>query len=290
MAGPGDNTRGRPKGAGDGDAFKRALTLCMRAVAGDHDLEVSFSKDKPALVGNRARLPDLPKKPTAQDVGVTRGLGDSMALRRACHDSQVHTRLAPEGNQARAVYDAVEQARVEAIGSRAMQGVADNLDAMLEDKYARANLAGVADRADAPIEEAIALMVREKLTGRAAPKSGERLVDLWRSWVEEKAGADIDGLLDKLDDQQAFARGVRDMLVAMEMAEELGEDEQAEDSESDEEQPEGEDSSEEGGEQESGSEQERADDADSASEEEEAGETESADASADDVDQEDDVE
>ena len=145
----------------------------MRAISGDGELEVAFAKDKPALAGNRARLPDMAKKPTAMDVAVTRGLGDSMALKRACHDARVHTKLAPEGKQARAVFDAIEQARVEAIGSRAMTGVGDNIGSMLEDKYAKANLAEVRERADAPLEEALALMVREKLTGRAAPRSGE---------------------------------------------------------------------------------------------------------------------
>ena len=188
MAGPGDNTRNRPKPGGETDAFKRAVTLCMRAISGDHELEVGFAKDKPALAGNRARLPELPKKPTRNDIAVTRGLGDSMALKRACHDLRIHSKFAPEGKQARAVYDAVEQARVEAIGSRVMLGVADNIDTMLDDKYAKANLAAVADKADAPIEEALALMVREKLTGRPVPPSGEAMVSLWRDFVEEKAG------------------------------------------------------------------------------------------------------
>src|SRR4051794_29449025 len=212
MAGPGDNSRGKPRSNAGTDNFKRSVTVCMRAIAGDHELEIAFAKDKPALAGNRARLPELPKKPSRKDIGVTRGLGDSMALRRACHDMRIHTRLAPEGRQARAIFDAVEQARVEAIGARAMSGVAANLGSMLEDKLAKANLAEVRDKADAPIEEAIALMVRERLTGKAAPKSGERIVDLWREWVESKAAADIDALLEKLDDQQAFGRVVRDML------------------------------------------------------------------------------
>jgi hypothetical protein len=149
MAGPGDNTRNRSKPGADNDAFKRAVTACIRAIAGDNELEVAFAKDKPALAGNRARLPDLPRKPTANDLAVTRGIGDSIALRKARHDASIHTRLAPEGREARAVFDALEQARVEAIGSRAMQGVADNIGSMLEDKYAKANLADVADQADA---------------------------------------------------------------------------------------------------------------------------------------------
>ena len=31
MAGPGDNTRNKPKNGSDTDAFKRAVTVCMRA-------------------------------------------------------------------------------------------------------------------------------------------------------------------------------------------------------------------------------------------------------------------
>ncbi|RWI11432.1 cobaltochelatase subunit CobT [Mesorhizobium sp.] len=290
MAGPGDNTRNKSKTGSEADSFKRAVTVCMRAIAGDKDLEVGFAKDRPALAGSRARLPELPKKASKADIAITRGLGDSMALKRACHDTRIHTRLAPEGKQARAIYDAVEQARVEAIGSRAMQGVADNIGSMLEDKYARANLIDVKDKADAPIEEALALMVREKLTGRAVPKSGERLVDLWRPWVEEKASADLDGLSAKLDDQQGFARVVRDMLASMEMAEELGDDQETEDSEdNDENQPQGEEQSEEGGEDDSGSEQSQSDDTEASSDDEQSAETEASDATADDLSDDDDA-
>lgn len=290
MAGPGDNTRNKPKNGTDTDAFKRAVTVTMRAIAGDHEMEIAFAKDRPALAGSRARLPELPKKPSKSDVAVTRGLGDSMALKRACHDMRIHTRLAPEGKQARAIYDAVEQARCEAIGSRAMQGVADNIGMMLEDKYAKANLADVREQADAPLEEAIALIVRERLTGRAVPKSGERMVGLWRKWVEDKAGTDMEGLSDKLDDQQAFARVVREMLASMEMAEELGDDEETEDAEDDnDDQPQGEENSEKGGEEDSGSDESQSDDAEASAEEQETGETEASDATADDMSDDEDA-
>ncbi|AEH86048.1 cobaltochelatase subunit CobT [Mesorhizobium opportunistum] len=290
MAGPGDNTRNKSKTGSEADSFKRAVTVCMRAIAGDKEMEVGFAKDRPALAGSRARLPELPKKASKTDIAITRGLGDSMALKRACHDQRIHTKLAPEGKAARAIYDAVEQARVEAIGSRAMQGVADNIGSMLEDKYAKANLIDVKDKADAPIEEALALMVREKLTGRSIPKSGERLVELWRPWVEEKAKADLEGLSAKLEDQQAFARVVREMLASMEMAEELGDDQETEDSEdNDDNQPQGEEQSEEGGEEDSGSEQSQSEDAEASADDEQSSETEASDATADDLSDDDDA-
>jgi len=283
MAGPGDNTRNRSAKGGDIDSFKRAMSVSMRAISGDNTLEVSFSKDKPVLAGNIARLPDLPKKANATDVAVTRGLGDSMALRRARHDPRIHMKLAPEGKLARSVFDAVEQARVEAIGSRAMKGVSDNIAQMLEDRYAKANYAAITEQAEAPLEDALALIVRERLTGRAAPESAGQVVELWRPWIEDKAGGDLDTLVDKLEDQQAFARVVREMLAAMEMAEELGEDEEADDENEDDDSPQGEEDSEEGGEDDSGSEESQSEESDTTSEDQETGETETSDASADDL-------
>ncbi len=282
MAGPGDNSRAKPKTGADGELVKRAIATCVRAISGDAQMEVSFAKDKPALAGSRARLPELPRKPTRNDISITRGIGDSIALRRARHDAAIHTKLAPDGKQARAVFDAIEQARVEAIGARAMTGVGDNLAVMLEDRYHKANLAGVTERADAPIEEALALIVREKLTGRPVPKSAEKVVSLWRDWIDDKVGGDYSGLETALNDQNAFGRVVRDMLVQMDMAEELGEDQSQEDTEDDDDQPQGEEQSEDGGDDESGGDQSQSEEAEASDEEQEAGEMEAADATSDD--------
>lgn len=286
MAGRGDNIRAKSRTGSNSEPLKRAISACVRAIAGDHDLEVSFSKDKPALSGEMARLPELPKKPSANDISVIRGVGDSMALRKACHNIRTHAGLAPDGQQARAIFDAVEQARVEAIGARRMAGVAENIDSMLEDRYLQSNLAGVTDQSEAPIEEAISMIVRERLTGRAAPKSGENVANLWREWVEEKAGGDIDDLVANIDDQGAFARTVRSMLAAMDLAEELGEENEPEDSEESEEQPEAEEGGEEGGESEEGSDQSQSEETESSAEDQEAGEAEAQEADAQEMDEE----
>ena len=119
------------------EPLKRSVAGTMRAIARKGDLEVTFASDRPALMGDKARLPEPPRKLNPQDVAILRGHADSMALRLACHDAAVHRRLAPDAGPGRAVFDAVEQARVEAIGSRRMEGVAGNLSAMLEDRYHR---------------------------------------------------------------------------------------------------------------------------------------------------------
>ncbi len=260
------------------EPFKRAVGGAMRAIAGRAELDISFANDRPALIGDKARLPEPPRKMSAADAAIVRGHSDSMALRLSCHDTNVHRRLLPEGQTARAVYDAVEQARVESIGSRRMDGVASNISAMLEDKYHRGNFQDVRDVADAPIEDAIAMMVRERLTGMAPPASAKPLVDLWRPHIEEKAGATLDTLTGRIEDQKAFARLVRDLLVKLDMAEEAkGEPEADEDQSQDEQQSESEEQNQGETEEQSSTEQAESSSADESTQELEDGMADSED-------------
>src|SRR5262245_26928851 len=98
------------------EPFKRSVTGCLRAIARQPELEVSFAAERPGYGGGKARLPEPPRKLTREDAAIVRGHADSIALRLACHDAAIHRKLVPGGQQARAVFEAVEQARVEAIG------------------------------------------------------------------------------------------------------------------------------------------------------------------------------
>ncbi|WP_152045070.1 cobaltochelatase subunit CobT [Aureimonas psammosilenae] len=286
----GDNAKQNPKaGAPDREPFRRAVAGCMRAIAGDAELEITYGNERPGLTGQRARLPELPKRATTNDVAVLRGLGDAMALRRARHDAKIHATLSPDGKAARAIFDAVEQARVEAIGANAMPGVGDNLASMIEDKYFRSNLTDVTDRAEAPLEDAVALMVREKLTGRPVPKSAEALVDVWRDWVEGKAGARLERLGSSIEDQNAFARAVRDLLTAMDMAEELGQEASENDEQSEEQgDTQNRDNDESNSEKETGEQDSRAEETEAEGETEDAAEADDSQITADDASEDDD--
>ena len=216
------------------EPFKRAVTGCLRALARKPELEVAFAAERPGLMGGKVRLPEPPRKLGKAEAAIVRGHADSIALRLACHDAAMHRRLQPAGQQARAVFEAVEQARVEAIGARRMDGVAQNLTAMLDERFHRGKFEEITERADAPIEDALALMVRERLTGMAPPPAARKLVDLWRPLIEDRAGSDLDRLENLVEDQRQFGDVVHDLLDALEMGEDRSHD-------SDEEEEEGED-------------------------------------------------
>ncbi len=203
------------------DPFKRAVTMTTRSIAADSAMEVVFTSEPPGLAGKTARLPEPSRVPSKTEIAVIRGHADAAALSVACHDASLHESLAPSGGEARDVFEAIEQARVEAIGAQRMQGVAANLAARMEQRYERSRFAEVADRSEAPLPDALALLVRETLTGEAPPAKARALVNLWRPWIEGRARTVLDRLPETMFDQEAFGRLTRDLLAALNLAEQL---------------------------------------------------------------------
>jgi cobaltochelatase CobT len=217
------------------EPFKRVLGMAVRAIAGDGEVQVTYAPGKPELDGKLVQLPEPSRAPSRKEIAVVRGWADSLALTAACHDPKLHARLAPKSGPARAVFEAVERARVEALGANRMSGMAANLTARVEEQYGHGRYAEITERADAPLEDALSLMVRERLTGAAPPDTAKAMVDLWRPWIEERAGRTL-SKLDKLaEDQATFGRSLRDLLKSLNVSEELsdGEREEGEDDEQD---------------------------------------------------------
>ena len=219
------------------EPLKRVLGLAVRAIAADHEIEVTYGATKPALEGKHVRLSEPSRVPSPGEIAVLRGWADSLALTAACHDDGVHRRLAPPSGPAREVFEAMERARVEAVGANRMHGMAENLAAKCEDEYGHGRFSHVTDRNDAPISNVLSLLVREHLTGRAPPEAAKALVDLWRPHLDDRADAVFREMKGLAEDQEGFGRLARDLLKALDMAEDLSEGQTEETEETAEEQP-----------------------------------------------------
>jgi cobaltochelatase CobT len=213
------------------EPFKRALAHATRSLAEQPDLEIVFAGDGPRLSGHQAILPHPPRDLTAKEAGRIRGLADQMALRLAHHDALAHARLKPVDAAAQAIFEAVEQARYEAIGANALGGVRENLKTALEARVERSALGRVEDRTRAPLPEILGLIVRERLTGQAPPEGARTVVDLLRPDIEKRAGKDLDRLAGAMDDQAAFAKVARAILKDLDFGDDLqdGDDRDSED-------------------------------------------------------------
>jgi cobaltochelatase CobT len=216
------------------EIFKRALAHAARSLAEQPDLEVVFSGDGPSLTGRRAVLPHPPRELSGPETTRIRGLADQLALRVAHHDEATHGKSRPKSVEGAQVYDALEQARIEAIGANALSGVRDNLAAVLEQAVQRKGLDHLVDPAAAPMADILALIARERLTGVPPPPAARLLVDAFREQVEAKAGPDLDRLLGNLENQRAFARVARAIVRDMELGDDLSDapDQDAQDEES----------------------------------------------------------
>ena len=205
------------------EPFKRATTATIRAIAGNDELEVTFGQGPPSVRGNRIRVPLPNMGASADEIDAVRGMGDEFALKMRYHDDGVHNRLAPRGGPAQEMFQWIEDARVAAIGSLRMEGVAQNLDASLEVQCQQAAFDTITVESEAPLSVAVGLLVRQRLTGRELPPSAENVVQFWRDYVEEHAGSDLDRLRGVLHEQQEFADVCRSIIDDLGLMTELDE-------------------------------------------------------------------
>jgi len=221
------------------DTYKQALSAATRALSGERGLDVQFGGEVGGIV-KRPRndgqvetqvvLPLPASQATAKAIAKSRGEADALALRLALHDTEVYAKNLPNPGPALAIYEALEQSRVEALGAQVMDGVGDNLYAAQD---ARARKRGYhnpdLEQKDAPLAEAVGVLAREIFSGRPAPDGAKGLMSAWRDYMTEIGGETLEALSKSVDDQAAFSELSQDLLRAFDMGEELADIEQSED-------------------------------------------------------------
>jgi cobaltochelatase CobT len=211
MNGSKDNSRA--------EEFKRATAGALRAIAETADVQVAFQPGPSGVTGKRARLPLPTRALPPAEMARLRGASDAIALRLRHHDGAVHAARSPGPRAAKDVYDALEQARVETVGARHMEGVATNLRAKLTEECEAEGYDRMTRRDQLPAAAALSLLARERMSGQAAPAPASRVLDLWRESLGEGAEKALDDLNAAQGDQAAFTRAARRLLAALDLAE-----------------------------------------------------------------------
>lgn len=208
--------------------FKRAVSSTVRAMANDAEIEVSFGTAPPPAT-DQLRLPMVYSDMSAEEISELRGKGDSFSLRKRYHDANLHSKYMPKGDIAQSVYNAIEDARVEAIGSTEMKGVAKNLKANLEKYYQDHQISQSEESAEAPLGDILKLLVRERLTQELPPVPARKTVNQLRYEIEEKAGNHLDKLVASLHDQDKFSVLSRKVIADLDLAQDYDEQQENDD-------------------------------------------------------------
>ncbi len=207
------------------ESLKRATAAALRAVARKPDATVSYGAAGPRAAGGAVTLPQPSRALPLAEVACLRGQADSAALHLRYHDENLHRRRRPQGAAAREAFDAVEQARVEALGARRLAGVAANLTAVTADRCKRHGFENLRSPNDAPLAEMLRLIAREALAGAPPPESARELVKHWKSRFSSRAKKDLGELGKFLDDQDRFAGAARRLIADLDLMDESEEQE-----------------------------------------------------------------
>jgi cobaltochelatase CobT len=209
------NSSNQPDDAGAVDVFRQSLGSATRAISREPELEVQFVSETPSFTGQSVRLRrplnDLPY----EEVSNLRGQADAIALRLRYHDVAEHRANLPRDGAARTLFNALEQARCEALGANRMPGASMNLGAALEEKYRSQGFDAITDLEEAPVGEIVRLLVREAMTGDAPPPSARRLVDMCRDKIQPTIDPFLPKLVECADNQSQFADELRGLLLAL---------------------------------------------------------------------------
>jgi len=216
------------------DDLKSALTGAARAIAHRPEIELAYSSDAPSQSGLHLKVPMPARDLPADQVAEARGQVDAMALRLRHHDAAVHSAHRPTDPVSAACFDAMERARVEALGARRYAGMRDNLAKALDARIRTDPIARATSRETVPLSTALELMLRTRLTGEPIPPAALEGVLMVADRIEKGAGPALDNLGLALDDQAHFAEFARaalrqlDLTLGDEDADEAGDEDDEE--------------------------------------------------------------
>lgn len=206
-----------------GDIFRQATTQTIHTLAGDDTVSVVFVSQPHGLVGREIRLPDPGPDPDLQTRQSIRAQADSAALQLAYHDDSVHQQRLPQTKEGRAIYDLLEKARCEGIGSHQYQGVCQNIQQFQEQECHRKGYKRITDKSHVPLSDILSLLTRSAISGHPVPEIAEPVIDLWRPWLEQHLPDGLEKTFAKLaknpENQTSFTSTVRQLLDQLDIEE-----------------------------------------------------------------------
>lgn len=199
--------------------FLKANAASLRALAGGTQHEVRYVGQDSIITNDGVRLPAPPRERSANTENQLRGASDAAGLWLAHHNKKTHQRVSPKSSAAKMVFEAAEKARVEAIGSNDMAGVRKNLTERLEIHYTLHPLGipspEASDQLENGLSEAVRLIIREKLTGEKPPAAAGMAMDLWRPFIESRAGDLLEEMKSATQNQAVFADFAKQLIGAL---------------------------------------------------------------------------
>ncbi len=214
------------------ERFKQALIGTIHTLSGYTATNINFCS---STVNNRqyqsknnkenVYLPQPPEIQDAKTLQFIRGQADALALYLKYHDNDLPSPPDLTSGDAQNSFNALEQVRVEALGSKKMAGVAANLQAVMEHNSHIEGHARMDKAEQLSPAKALSLLVYETLTGKTVPTASRKILQLWRNQLTPQGEKALKAMKEALTDQDHYAQATKQLLQAYRLLE--GEEEKS---------------------------------------------------------------
>ena len=188
------------------EMIERRIAAAYKAIVGQPELEVSFgANNEGSNVGLSTRLP-RPKSTSIKDIEKSRGEADFLAFKHRYHNATLHAHKKPFDEDQAMLFNALEDARIEAVGSIAFKGASKNVSAALNTRYSRMDLNhSVEHLGDSAWPEALRVYARKIFADKDIPDEAKGLEDAFANKLDAQLTMQLEHLKSIIDDQKKFA-------------------------------------------------------------------------------------
>ena len=197
--------------------FQVATASTLKAISGDleSEREIKFSGNSGYLSSKEIRLPQILKDLNNEQLSKLRGEADKIALKIKYHDPILHNKLIPNSDLSSKIFQLAEDSRIEAVGSKNLIGLKNNLQNLVVEKFKEAILPVPGNDDKDALVNALHLVIREKITGSKSPSNTSISLEKWRPWINSKIGNLLNQLAENKENQEVFANKTKELLTAL---------------------------------------------------------------------------
>ena len=205
----------------DEPAFLQHLAEVAQAVSGRPEISVSVGlnriQDEP-LAMREAIVISKTNEGSAEDiVRHMRGQVDLAALALKFHSGELHDQHRPREARAAAMFDALEQVRLELIGGAHYPGMQGNIEERHRVAFIRQGYDLPHANSDTALPDVVAMIAREAMGGGVPPEPIAHLVTMLRPFVDKAAQVHFEKLAETVSNQDEFVRVVQDILFDLKL-------------------------------------------------------------------------
>ena len=109
------------------EEFKKSLSATVKSIGKNNNLEINFVKENPSIEGNSINLTEPNIDNIKKNLTSLRAEADSIALEFRLHSKKIHKSFTAKNDLSNEIFYAVEQSRIEVLGSKLFKGIQSNI-------------------------------------------------------------------------------------------------------------------------------------------------------------------